>query len=99
MSRRRNDVDYEFVAVDIECPKGHRVGLVIKHIGAHPRAGTYDTGRGVRFEDMLTPTDDSGKVRGVCPECGADVQLRWDRVRALLDRNHSEGRHTDALRP
>lgn len=99
MSRRRQDIEYEYVAVDIECSQGHRVGLVDKAIGSSPRAGKYTTRGGVNFEDVPTPSADSGRVRGVCDECGADVQVRWDRVRDLLDRNTGRGRHTDSIRP
>lgn len=100
MSRRRKGVHFLYVAVDIECPSGHRLGVVVKNIeiDGSPSARTYMTGGGVRLRDIDAPTEDSGKVCGVCEQCGADVQLRWDRVRALLDRNHDRGRHTDTLR-
>lgn len=98
MSRRRNDVDHENTVLDILCPRGHRVGMVVKHRLAHPRAGSYSTYRGVRHEDVPFPTDDSGKVRGTCPQCGAEVQHRWDRVRPRLDAMDESGRHTGELR-
>ncbi|GAA1970574.1 hypothetical protein GCM10009718_02640 [Isoptericola halotolerans] len=99
MSRRRPSVDSEHVTVDIECAAcGNRVGICMLYIGASPRAGTYSTGGGVRFEDRPTPEASSGKVRGRCGKCGADVQLRWSRVKARLDGNLVARRYNDSMR-
>ena len=99
MSRRSTDTDYLFVGVDIECPKGHRVGEVFKFTGQHPRAGRYTVGQGVQFEDAPIPTETSGRIRGSCTKCGADVEARGDRLRDLLDANEARGRNTGKFRP
>lgn len=98
MSRRKPATQYEYVAVDIECRSGHRVGLAMK-ILAGPHAGEFATGRGIRFEESPEPTETSGRLRGKCEQCSADVQVRWGRVLDLLERNEQQGRHTDTLRP
>lgn len=97
MSRRRENVQYEHVALDVICPAGHRVGLVIKEIPPSPFAGTYSTGRGVRFEEWPEPTHDSGRVRGTCEACRADVQVSWRRAKAELDAHEALGRNTGEL--
>lgn len=98
MSRRKRDVVAEYSIVDVVCPSGHRVGQVTKLGGKHSQAGKYATIRGVRFEDNPVPSPTSGRVRGLCGECGADVQIRWDRVKVMLDELElSEGRHTGEI--
>ncbi|MFX4287572.1 hypothetical protein ACQBJO_12950 [Janibacter sp. G349] len=97
MSRRQPASQYEFAAVDIECPHGHLVGKALKSL-AGPHAGQYGTSRGVRFEESPDADDDSGRVRGDCPQCGADVILRWSKVRDRIEANLKVGRHTDKMR-
>ena len=99
MSRRRQGVEFEYIAVDIECPRGHRVGVALRFAGQHPHAGTYATAGGVRFEDVPDPTHETGRVRGLCGECGADVQAAWGRVRQVIDELEAAGRHTGTHRP
>jgi len=98
MSRRREAITYEHVALDVLCPADHRVGLVIKAIAPSPFAGRYSTGRGVRFEEWPDPTDDSGRLRGNCRTCGADVQVSWSRAKAELDAHENAGKHTGEIR-
>lgn len=97
MSRRKGDVQYEDFAIDIVCPSGHRLGTVAKHGPQHARAGTYTTYGGVDFEESPSPSPDSGRIRGTCPQCGAQMLLRWDKVRAQLDRNSEIGCYRDQL--
>lgn len=99
MSRRAPSVDYLFTSVDIMCPNKHRVGTATKIIGQHPRAGTYGTDGRVQFQESEDVTPFSGRLRGTCATCGADVQIRWERVRQVLDANEQAGRHTDELTP
>lgn len=100
MSRRRplGKVGYEYAAVDIECPRGHRVGHAMKVLGG-PHAGKYSTSRHLRFEESPDVTEVSGRLRGACRECGADVIVRWSTVRDRIEANIEAGRHTDTLRP
>lgn len=102
MSRRRRvedqgrgSVQPMQVVVDLLCEKGHFVGIALKYLDPHPKAGEYRQGNGLHFEQ----SGESERVRGTCGECRADVVVRWDRVRALLDDNEVRGRHTDELRP
>lgn len=98
MSRRKREVVAEFAIVDVVCGLGHMVGQVTKLSGKHSQAGKYATIRGVRFEDSPAPTAVSGRVRGRCGDCGADVQIRWDRVKDMLDLLEiTEGRHTGEI--
>ncbi len=102
MSRRnyrKPDTHFLYVMVDLLCTRGHRVGFAAKNIDQHPRAGSYGLSEGIEFEDLPAPTDDSGKIRGTCPDCGDQVQFRWERVRNLLDDNESTGRAHDMMSP
>lgn len=96
MSRRRGDVQHLQVVLDVLCPKGHRVGVVVKFIEPHPRAGTYHAG-GMTFQDLPDPTADSGKVAGICSSCQADVQIAWRRAKQALDDHERTARHTGEL--
>lgn len=100
MSRRRpkDQVQYEYAAVDIECPRGHLLGHALKFLGG-PRTGAYGTSKNLRFEESPQVEAESGRLRGTCPDCGADVIVRWSTVRALIESNIEEGRHTDRMRP
>jgi hypothetical protein len=90
-------VQREFVTIGVECSKGHRVGLVFRSLiddGGNP----FGLGHGLTFVDPTPEDRDSGKVKGRCEVCMADVQMRWVRVRAGLERLVVEGRTSDVLR-
>lgn len=97
MSRRRPSAMHAQVVLDVVCPKGHRVGILVKLLEPHPNAGTYQVGLPLRFEDLPDPTDESGRIRGRCPDCGADVQVAWMRAKGALDEHDERGQHTGAI--
>lgn len=98
MSRRRPSVMHMQVVLDVECPKKHRVGFVTKLLDPHPDAGTYQVSLPLRFEEPPIPGDDTGRIRGTCPTCAADVQIAWSRAKSTLDDHAEHGRHTGRLR-
>lgn len=87
----------EFVSLGIECSKGHRIGLVYRSLiddGSTP----YKLAKGAAFVDPNPADPASGKVRGRCAICGADAQIRWERVRDALERLVVEGKTSGTIR-
>lgn len=97
MSRRRERVDahYTFVVVVIECRhhRGVPLGRVVRQHGMDG------------LEHGLTRLDGANgetTVQARCPACtvagrGSDLQVRWQRLRDMLDALEREGRHADTM--
>lgn len=99
MSRRRRNWDHKQVILDVECVKGHRVGRLIKRGPDYPDPNPYLVEAPLYFEENhADPSPTSGKVRCICDQCGADVQITWLRALDELDSHEFHGRHTGTIR-
>ena len=92
MARRRRP-DTVDVEVSIECNNGHLVGRAYKRGLVTSTGRQYVVSNGVLYRDAPgAAASTSGRVRGVCGQCGQDVQIKWERVKQLLDECAIEGK-------
>lgn len=92
MSRRRG-AERDFYMLRIVCLCGEPLGKVCK------TGGRYLAPSPLEFRDLPEPTETSGKLVRRCPECGAEFQRRWDRLRAALDEMETRGVHFVQMGP
>lgn len=90
MSRRRRGVEKSYTRLNVVCVCGEALGKVYKQ----PMPGgrnRYIIPRPLEFRDLPEPTPTSGKMVRRCPECGAEFQRRWDKLREMLDEMETRG--------
>lgn len=97
MSRRRRGIEREFVSLYVVCVCGIKLGRVLKQ--PWPEGRQYLVPKPLEFRDVPEPTDETGKVARRCPECGAEFQRRWDKLRAMLDEMETRGVKSARLTP